>query len=156
MLYLLVVHGFSALAIASIIFCCSLIVLAMIDHRHKLLPDQITLPLLWLGLVVNIGSLFTTIHDAVIGAAIGYLSLWLVYWLFKIATGKEGMGYGDFKLLPPLAPGGLESCAIGYLSLPQWPRLSVSVQFSLLKEIKTYRSHLVRIFALAVDCSAVG
>ena len=97
--YLLVAHGFSALAIASIIFCCSLIVLAMIDHRHKLLPDQITLPLLWLGLVVNIGSLFTTIHDAVIGAAIGYLSLWLVYWLFKIATGKEGMGYGDFKLV---------------------------------------------------------
>jgi leader peptidase (prepilin peptidase)/N-methyltransferase len=97
--YLLVLHGLSAIALSSIIFTCSLLVLAVIDQRHKLLPDQITLPLLWLGLLVNLDSLYTTTQSAVIGAVVGYLSLWVVYWLFKLATGKEGMGYGDFKLV---------------------------------------------------------
>ncbi len=64
-----------------------------------LLPDQITLPLLWLGLLVNISGTFTNLTDATIGATAGYLSLWSVYWLFKLLTGKEGMGYGDFKLM---------------------------------------------------------
>ena len=97
--YLLVLHGLSAIALSGIIFTCSLLVLAVIDQRHKLLPDQITLPLLWLGLLVNLDSLYTTTQSAVIGAVVGYLSLWVVYWLFKLATGKEGMGYGDFKLV---------------------------------------------------------
>ncbi len=64
-----------------------------------LLPDQITLPLLWLGLLINISGTFASITDATIGAAAGYLSLWSIYWLFKLITGKEGMGYGDFKLM---------------------------------------------------------
>lgn len=81
----------------------SLIALTMIDFDHQLLPDNITLPLLWLGLMVaatGIGPVSTT--DAVIGAAAGYLSLWSVYWAFKLLTGREGMGYGDFKLLAAL------------------------------------------------------
>ena len=68
-----------------------------------LLPDQLTLPLLWLGLLLSTQHIFVGTTDAIIGAAAGYLSLWSVYWLFKLATGKEGMGYGDFKLLPHLA-----------------------------------------------------
>ena len=73
-----------------------------IDARTQLLPDVITLPLLWLGLLINTQSVFATPVDAIIGAAAGYLSLWTVFWLFKLLTGKEGMGYGDFKLLAAL------------------------------------------------------
>jgi leader peptidase (prepilin peptidase) / N-methyltransferase len=83
----------------ALVFCASLIVLTGIDLDTQLLPDQITLPLLWLGLLININATFTRLPDAVIGAAAGYLILWSVYWLFKLATGREGMGYGDFKLL---------------------------------------------------------
>ena len=68
-------------------------------HAPKTLPDAITLPLLWLGLLVNTVGVFTDLRSAVIGAATGYLALWSVYWMFKLATGKEGMGFGDFKLL---------------------------------------------------------
>jgi leader peptidase (prepilin peptidase)/N-methyltransferase len=71
----------------------------MIDYDHKLLPDNIVLPFLWLGLFINLNGLFTDIHSSVIGAIAGYLSLWSIFWLFKLVTGKEGMGYGDFKLL---------------------------------------------------------
>ncbi len=77
----------------------SLIALTMIDIDHHLLPDVITLPLLWLGLLINSQGIFCTLEDAVYGAAGGYLFLWSVYWMFKLLTGKEGMGYGDFKLL---------------------------------------------------------
>jgi leader peptidase (prepilin peptidase)/N-methyltransferase len=80
----------------------SLIALTMIDIDHQLLPDNITLPLLWLGLLVNLGNGLVPLADAVIGAMAGYLLLWSIYWLFKLATGKEGMGYGDFKLLAAL------------------------------------------------------
>jgi len=73
--------------------------LAGIDVRTQLLPDQLTLPLLWLGLILSLFPLFIGSSASVLGAAIGYLSLWSVYWLFKLTTGKEGMGYGDFKLL---------------------------------------------------------
>lgn len=76
-----------------------MIALAFIDLDTQLLPDDITLPLLWIGLLINLGNGFTDISSAVIGAASGYLALWLIYWCFKITTGKEGMGYGDFKLL---------------------------------------------------------
>lgn len=75
-----------------------LIAAAGIDFRTQLLPDSLTLPLLWLGLLVSLVPLFAGTRDALIGAAAGYLALWSVYWLFKLATGKEGMGYGDFKL----------------------------------------------------------
>lgn len=78
-------------------FC--LVALTGIDLDEMLLPDQLTLPLLWLGLIINLGGTFATTSDALIGAAAGYLSLWSVFWLFKLLTGKEGMGYGDFKLL---------------------------------------------------------
>ena len=80
----------------------SLIALTMIDVDHQLLPDDITLPLLWLGLLLNINGTYVSLPEAVIGAIAGYLSLWSVYWVFKLLTGKEGMGYGDFKLLAAL------------------------------------------------------
>ncbi|BDA62500.1 prepilin peptidase [Shewanella xiamenensis] len=76
-----------------------LIALTGIDLDEMLLPDQMTLPLLWLGLLINLNHTFTNPTDAIIGAAVGYLSLWSIFWLFKLLTGKEGMGYGDFKLL---------------------------------------------------------
>jgi len=75
-----------------------LIALTMIDFDHKLLPDQLTLPLLWLGLIANSFELFASLDSAVWGAIAGYLSLWSLYWAFKLITGKDGMGYGDFKL----------------------------------------------------------
>jgi leader peptidase (prepilin peptidase)/N-methyltransferase len=80
----------------------ALIALSAIDLDTQLLPDSITLPLLWLGLAFNLWSAFADLPTAVIGAMAGYLSLWSVFWLFKLATGKEGMGYGDFKLLAAL------------------------------------------------------
>ena len=85
--------------LAALVFCWALIALTFIDADTQLLPDQITQPLIWLGLLVNSGGLFTDLASALIGAVAGYLVLWTIYWLFKLATGKEGMGYGDFKLL---------------------------------------------------------
>jgi len=76
-----------------------LIALTMIDFDHMILPDEITLPLVWLGLIININGLFIPLNEAVIGAVAGYMSLFSVFWLFKLVTGKEGMGQGDFKLL---------------------------------------------------------
>jgi leader peptidase (prepilin peptidase)/N-methyltransferase len=86
-------------AIGAILFVSAMIPLAFIDIDTQLLPDSITLPMLWLGLLFNVWNVFTELDMAVIGAMVGYLSLWTVYWLFKLATGKEGMGHGDFKLL---------------------------------------------------------
>jgi leader peptidase (prepilin peptidase)/N-methyltransferase len=80
----------------------TLLALTMIDIDTQLLPDDVTLPLLWAGLIVNLGGLFAPLPDAVIGAVAGYLSLWTIYWLFKLIRGKEGMGHGDFKLLAAL------------------------------------------------------
>ena len=80
----------------------TLLALTFIDFDTQLLPDDITLPLLWAGLAVNLFGLFVPLRDAVIGAIAGYLALWAVYWLFKLIRGKEGMGYGDFKLLAAL------------------------------------------------------
>lgn len=94
--------GATPQTIAALFFTWCLISLTMIDADHKLLPDQITLPLLWAGLLVNSLGLFVPLYDAVWGAIGGYLSLWSVYWAFKLLTGKEGMGYGDFKLLAAL------------------------------------------------------
>jgi leader peptidase (prepilin peptidase)/N-methyltransferase len=100
--YVLTVNGISALALCSFIFSSALILLTVIDYRHQLLPDQITLPLLWLGLLVNLDSMFASTGEAVLGAILGYMCLWVIYWLFKLTTGKEGMGYGDFKLCAAL------------------------------------------------------
>ena len=80
----------------------ALIALTVIDADHQLLPDDITLPLLWLGLIANALGVFTDLESAIWGAVFGYGSLWSVYWAFKLTTGKEGMGYGDFKLLAAL------------------------------------------------------
>jgi leader peptidase (prepilin peptidase)/N-methyltransferase len=92
-------YGVTLAAAGAMLFIAAMIALTFIDFDTQLLPDDITLPLLWAGLLVNVNNTFTTLPNAVIGAAVGYLALWSVYWLFKLATGKEGMGYGDFKLL---------------------------------------------------------
>jgi leader peptidase (prepilin peptidase) / N-methyltransferase len=101
--------GFGGEAFAALVFTWLLIALTMIDFDTQYLPDQLTYPLLWLGLLVSLsGPVWAddaaplTPRDSIIGAAAGYLSLWSVYWLFKLVTGKEGMGYGDFKLFAAL------------------------------------------------------
>jgi leader peptidase (prepilin peptidase)/N-methyltransferase len=94
--------GPSWAALAGLALTWTLIALAGIDFRTQLLPDQLTLPLLWLGLLLSLLPMFATAPASIIGAAIGYLSLWSVYWVFKLLTGKEGMGHGDFKLLAAL------------------------------------------------------
>jgi leader peptidase (prepilin peptidase) / N-methyltransferase len=99
--------------LAALVFTWSLIALTMIDFDTYLLPDDITLPLLWLGLIVNSFNSFTDLPSALWGAIAGYLSLWSVYKLFKLLTGKEGMGYGDFKLLAALG------AWMGWQMLPQ-------------------------------------
>jgi leader peptidase (prepilin peptidase)/N-methyltransferase len=95
-------YGFNVVALSAVFFTWCLISLTAIDIDHQLLPDKITLPLVWLGLIVNSFGLFTDLSSALWGAVFGYLSLWSIYWLFKLLTGKEGMGYGDFKLLAAL------------------------------------------------------
>ena len=85
-------------ALGAMLFVWFTIALAFIDQETGLLPDDLTLPLVWAGLVVNLGGAFVPLRDAVIGAAAGYLSLWLIFWAYKLATGKEGMGFGDFKM----------------------------------------------------------
>lgn len=103
---------FSPALLGAVLFTWAMIALTMIDVDHKLLPDDITLPLLWLGLLFNLGGTYASLSDAVIGAMLGYLILWTVYWAFKLLTGKEGMGYGDFKLLAALG------AWLGWQSLP--------------------------------------
>jgi leader peptidase (prepilin peptidase)/N-methyltransferase len=94
--------GATPRGLAACVLLWSLLALTMIDIDTQLLPDDLTLPLLWAGLIVNLGGLFAPLPDAVIGAVAGYLSLWTIYWLFKLIRGKEGMGHGDFKLLAAL------------------------------------------------------
>lgn len=94
--------GFSIATLGAILLIWALLALTAIDFDTMLLPDDITLPLLWSGLLLNLFGTFTDIRSAIIGAAAAYLALWSVYWLFKLTTGKEGMGYGDFKLLAAL------------------------------------------------------
>ncbi|MET3116962.1 leader peptidase (prepilin peptidase)/N-methyltransferase [Undibacterium sp. GrIS 1.8] len=100
---LLIWHFGSGLAgLGAVLFGWFLIAMTFIDADTQLLPDDLTLPLLWCGLLINVNASFVPLTDAVIGAVAGYLSLWSIYWLFKLATGKDGMGYGDFKLLAAL------------------------------------------------------
>jgi len=91
--------GFSLNTLAASTFVLALLTLTFIDMDTQLLPDNITLPLLWLGLLFNLNGGFTDIQSSIVGAAAGYLILWSIYWLFKLTTGKEGMGHGDFKML---------------------------------------------------------
>ncbi|MCU6432339.1 A24 family peptidase [Undibacterium sp. Jales W-56] len=100
--YLIWHFGSGFAGLGAVVFVWFLIAMTFIDADTQLLPDDLTLPLLWLGLLINLNGIFTSLHDAVIGAIAGYLALWSIYWLFKLATGKEGMGYGDFKLLAAL------------------------------------------------------
>ena len=94
--------GPSWAALAGLALTWALIALSGIDFRTQLLPDQLTFPLLWLGLLLSLLPMFVTAPASILAAAIGYLSLWSVYWVFKLLTGKEGMGHGDFKLLAAL------------------------------------------------------
>jgi leader peptidase (prepilin peptidase) / N-methyltransferase len=94
--------GYGLLTLSLLVFTGLLICLTFIDIDTKLLPDNLVYPLLWLGLIVNSFGLITDLQSAVYGALWGYLSLWSIFWLFKLTTGKEGMGYGDFKLLAAL------------------------------------------------------
>jgi leader peptidase (prepilin peptidase)/N-methyltransferase len=101
-LALLIKFPWSIQLAAMLVFTWSLVAMSMIDIDHQILPDTMTLSLMWLGLVLNIDNTFVDLQSAVIGAIAGYLSLWTVFWLFKLATGKDGMGFGDFKLLAAL------------------------------------------------------
>lgn len=94
--------GFGLQTAAAMLLSWALICLGFIDYDHQYLPDNITLPFLWLGLFLNLGGLYVDLASAVVGAIVGYLVLWLVYQVFRLITGKEGMGYGDFKLLAML------------------------------------------------------
>ena len=104
--------GFGWPALGGLLLTWSLLTLTFIDVDHQLLPDSITLPLLWTGILFNLFSNYTDLSASVVGAMAGYLALWLVYHLFKLVTGKEGMGYGDFKLLAALG------AWMGWSSLP--------------------------------------
>ena len=94
--------GTGVAGLSALLFAYLLIAMTFIDADTQLLPDDLTFPLLWAGLLVNINGTFVPLQEAVIGAAAGYMVLWAIYWLFKLVTGKEGMGYGDFKLLAAL------------------------------------------------------
>ena len=98
--------GVSWEALAMLVLTWGLLAMSLIDADQQILPDALVLPLLWLGLILNSFGLFTSLPDALWGAVIGYMSLWSIFWLFKLVTGKEGMGYGDFKLLALLGAWG--------------------------------------------------
>ncbi len=104
--------GYGVPLLGALLFCWILVALTFIDFDTQLLPDDLTLPLLWLGLVFNLSGTYVPLPHAVIGAMAGYLILWSVYWLFKLIRGKEGMGYGDFKLL------GAIGAWLGWQALP--------------------------------------
>lgn len=97
--WVMLYYGWGAAAVGGIVFAWILLAGSVIDIREQLLPDSLTLPLLWAGLVFNLNGTFAPLPEAVVGAVAGYLALWLVYHTFRLLTGKEGMGYGDFKLL---------------------------------------------------------
>lgn len=98
--------GFSWATLAALIFTWTLITLSLIDAKTMLLPDNLTIPLMWLGIAVNYQHFFVDLNSSVLGAIIGYLSLWSIFHLFKLITGKEGMGYGDFKILAAIGAWG--------------------------------------------------
>jgi leader peptidase (prepilin peptidase)/N-methyltransferase len=109
----LALFGPTMTALAAFGLCAMLLAMSAIDIDTHLLPDSMTLPLLWAGLIVNFNGMFASLHDAVLGAIFGYLVLWAVHWLFRLVRGIEGMGYGDFKLLAALG------AWLGWAALPQ-------------------------------------
>ncbi|WP_010323299.1 prepilin peptidase [Marinobacterium stanieri] len=127
--------GFTLEAGLLVLLTWALITLTFIDLDHQLLPDSITLPLVWMGLLINTQGIFTPLESAVIGAVAGYLVLWSVYWLFKLLTGKEGMGYGDFKLLAAIGAWG------GFQILPLVILLSSVVGAVLAFALIAFRRH---------------
>ncbi len=127
--------GVSGETLFGLIFTWALVALTMIDAKTQLLPDNITLPLLWLGILVNTSELYTDLQSSVFGAVVGYLILWSIYKLFKLATGKEGMGYGDFKLLAALG------AWMGWLMLPQIILLSSLVGAVIGISMIVFRQH---------------
>ena len=104
--------GYSLQTVAALGFTWALIALFLIDFDHQILPDSITLPLLWTGLLLSLFNLFVDSHNSIVGAIAGYLALWTIFHAFKLLTGKEGMGYGDFKLLAAIG------AWVGWQSLP--------------------------------------
>ncbi len=104
--------GADAALLPALCLTWALLALSLIDFDHQLLPDDITLPFIWIGVICSFFALYTDLHSSVIGVMVGYLSLWSLYWAFKLLTGKEGMGYGDFKLLAMLG------AWLGWQSLP--------------------------------------
>ncbi|MBN3860866.1 prepilin peptidase [Pseudomonas frederiksbergensis] len=98
--------GFGWQACMVLVLSWGLLAMSLIDAEHQLLPDVLVLPLMWLGLILNSFGLFVSLHDALWGAVAGYMMLWSVFWLFKLITGRDGMGYGDFKLLAMLGAWG--------------------------------------------------
>ncbi|CAB3650686.1 prepilin peptidase [Paraburkholderia rhynchosiae] len=109
----LALFGPTLAALAAFGLCAALLAMSAIDMDTHLLPDSMTLPLLWAGIIVNFNGMFASLHDAVIGAIFGYLVLWAVHWLFRLVRGIDGMGYGDFKLLAALG------AWLGWAALPQ-------------------------------------
>ncbi|CAB3704426.1 leader peptidase (prepilin peptidase)/N-methyltransferase [Burkholderia sp. OAS925] len=109
----LALFGPTLAALAAFGLCAALLAMSAIDMDTHLLPDSMTLPLLWAGIIVNFNGMFATLHDAVLGAIFGYLVLWAVHWLFRLVRGIDGMGYGDFKLLAALG------AWLGWAALPQ-------------------------------------
>ena len=129
-------HLGSAFAgLTALLLLWMLIAMTFIDIDTQLLPDELTLPLMWLGLLVNLDGTFVPLRDAVIGAAIGYLTLWAVYWLFKLATGRDGIGYGDFKLLAALG------AWLGWMMLPVIVLLSSAVGALVGLALIVFRGH---------------
>jgi len=128
-----VTFGPSASMLTALLFIWVLIALTGIDIDTQLLPDNLTLPLLWLGLAANLFEVWADLPSAVIGAMAGYLSLWSVYWLFKLVTGKEGMGFGDFKLLAALGAGfGLQALPLIIL-LSSFVGAAIGITFVLVR-----------------------
>lgn len=127
--------GSSFAGLSALLLLWMLIAMTFIDIDTQLLPDELTLPLMWLGLLVNLEGTFVPLRDAVIGAAIGYLSLWAVYWLFKLVTGRDGIGYGDFKLLAALG------AWLGWMMLPVIVLLSSAVGAIVGLSLIVFRGH---------------
>ena len=127
--------GSSFAGLSALLLLWMLIAMTFIDIDTQLLPDELTLPLMWLGLLVNLDGTFVPLRDAVIGAALGYLSLWAVYWLFKLVTGRDGIGYGDFKLLAALG------AWLGWMMLPVVVLLSSAVGAIVGLSLIVFRGH---------------
>jgi leader peptidase (prepilin peptidase)/N-methyltransferase len=127
--------GYGPQLLAALVLSWTLLALAVIDLRTQLLPDDLTLPLLWLGLLLALGPVFADLPSAVVGAAAGYLLLWSIYWLFKLLTGKDGMGYGDFKLLAALG------AWLGWQALPAIVLLSSVVGAAVGIGLVVFRRH---------------